>query len=91
MLSSPTFVQPGCASRGAVLVSMSARLIHTVFAACPLQLHALLEAAKPLQPALDRAVERLYRAGICSRTRHHGERQRGNQPKAKKEEKVGRA
>lgn len=65
-LSSTRGVQSCCASRGALLVSISANIIRTALAACPLQLQTRLKASKPWQPALDRAVERSCKAGICS-------------------------
>lgn len=90
-LSSTRGVQSCCASRGALLVSISANVIRTALAACPLQLQALLEAAKPSQQALDRVVERSRRAGNRCRARHHGQRQRGNHAKQKKEPHAARA
>ena len=69
-------VQSRCASRGVLLLSISANVIRRAFAACPLQLLTRLKASKPWQPALDEVVERSCRAGIRSRARHHGQRQR---------------
>ena len=73
-LSSAGIVQPCCASRGAVLASISASVIQMAYATGPLQLQALLEAGKPSQPGLDRVDQRSRRAGIRGRVRHHGQR-----------------